>query len=620
MVKPFIDWEQVQKNIDNYGWAQRVHRQLHEYTAGWMKRYEDSVERIAGWGHYYFCSECFVKLPFEPDVPDEHKCTSCGHRNEGSEYDEAWNYLYRDEVAKTVFYAGVLFQLNKDQAYVEWIRKVLRFYSEHYDELEVRVPSNFVGKIAGINLCDAVNVIWLLQGMQLVKDELTETELELYKSKLFLPEAELLFGQSRIINNIPCWMMSAVAMIGMFFKEEEWLDKAVLSEFGLINQLSKGVTREGFWMEGSFHYHFYCAEPFLYVLQFAKQYGVKLPSIEETVLRMYQYPVQIAFRNGRFPNPNDGWPLVSFSAYAGQYEWMNTLHPDPSLEHALSISYDNYYMPSFAFGGMCDSHPDGWVQRLLFGKDHYEKLEMGLLPSRCDDHIKFSMLRNEQVELFVKYGFHQRNHSHPDTMNIEICLAEDPVSYDISNTGYGSQLFREWQRKSVAHNTVVVDRHDQVERASGIVEYFDETDNSAKFRANDVYEGVDYVRSLELDGLQLKDTFVVQSDDEHTMDWLFHCAGEQTTDFVTAPCDPIGTEDGYHHLLDLRRFATDDKWEVRWELADKTVVLEMEAEPGTEVYLFRGYEYTAEKTRAGVLVRRQGAGTVFQATYTMKLK
>lgn len=616
MIKPFVDWKQVQDNIDRYDWARHIHSQLADYTHGWMERYADSADNIAGWGHYYFCSECYNKLPFEPDAPCVHYCVSCGHYNAGTDYDEAWNYLYRDEVAKTVFYAGVLYSLNKNNAYVDWIRKVLQFYSSHYESLQVRVPKGFIGKIAGTDLCDAVNIIWLLQGMQLIREELTEEELQEYKEKLFIPEAELLYSHSRSINNIPCWMMCAVAMIGMYFKEEDWVDKAVLSDYGLINQLSKGVTREGFWLEGSFHYHFYCAEPFVYVLQFAEQYGIKLPSISETVLRMYQYPVEIAFRNGRFPNPNDSWPLAAFSAYAGQYEWMNALYDDSCLEHALSISYNGYYVPSFAFGGMCDTHPDGWVQRLLFGKDQYSRLEMGMLPPRCDDHIEFCMLRNKQVELFVKYGFHQRNHSHPDAMNIEICVDEDPVSYDIANAGYGSQLFREWQRKSVAHNTVVIDGRDQEERVRGRVEFFDAASNEARFRADGVYAGVNFIRSLELNGLQLKDTFTVESKQARTMDWVFHCEGELKTDFTAVPCPPLGTEDGYQHLLELRCYETSAAWEVRFELEDKTVVLAMEGEPGTEIYLFKGYEYTAEKIRPGVLVRRKGAGTVFRSAFT----
>lgn len=581
-----------------------------------MERYDDSPDRVAGWGHNYFCGQCYRRIDFDPDRPSVHRCAHCGRVNEGEAYDEAWNYLYRDEVHVCVFYAAVLYRLHGDQHYLEWIRRVLRFYAGNYERFRVRVPEGYVGKIAGIDLCDAVAMVWLLQGMLLVKEVWSEEELLEWKRDLFLPEAELLYSHSRSIHNIPCWMMCAVGMIGLFFDEGELIDKALHSEYGLANQLKRGVTEEGFWFEGSVHYHFYCAEPFVYLLHFGRTFGVDLPDVQETVKRMFTYPVGLAFRNGRFPNPNDGWPLVSFSAYAGLYEWMNALFPDPSYEHALSFGYGEHYRPSFAFGGMSDSRADGWVQRLLFGRPSYRRLEQAGAHSRCDRDIPFCMLRNDRVEAFVKYGFLQDSHSHPDIMNIELAFMGDIVSYDISNSGYGSALFREWQRKSVAHNTVVVDGKDHETRGKGAVERFDGA--SCRFRAADVYPGVDYIRELQLDGFELRDTFEVSSGEERVIDWVFHCAGRFEPGFTTAPSPSPGAEEGYQHLLNVRRCDTDEAWEARWRLPDKTLTLRMAGSPGTEIYVFDGYEFTAERQRPGVLVRRRSRGAVFRAAFTFR--
>ncbi|MHA6483479.1 heparinase II/III domain-containing protein [Paenibacillus sp. strain BS8-2] len=612
-----ISWEKVRHRMENFEWARSIHNQIAEQTEEWLIHYEDHPNRVSGWGHHYFCSQCFTKIPFVRAQPTHHICDSCGFSNFGSKYDEAWNYLYRDEVNKTVFYAAVLYRLHGDSKYVSFIRRVLSFYSDHYTELKVEVPNGYVGKLVGIDLCDAVGVIWLLQGMQLVKEQFSSEELEKYKVNLFLPEAELLYSHSLSINNIPCWMMSATAMIGMFFEEESFFNKAINSEFGLANQLAKGVTKEGFWLEGSMHYHFYCAEPFLYVLQFAQEYAKEIPDMQETVKRMYQYPVQLAFSNGRFPNPNDSWPLVSFSAYAGQYEWINAMYEDSSYEHALSCSYGELYIPSFAFGGMCESTPKGWIQRLLFGKDRYESMPEDRRLSRCDSDIQFCMLRHEAIELFIKFGFHQRNHSHPDALNIELAFDQEVVSYDLSNSGYGSTLFREWQRKSVAHNTVVIDGVDQTARPRGTVERFDPLNNEARFRCNEVYPGIDYVRELKLQGESLVDQFSVITNEEHTMDWVFHCAGELHPSFSVAESASPGDKDGYQHLLDVRWARLDTDWEVQWRTGNKIITLQMEGSPHTEVYLFRGYEYTSEKQRPGILVRRRGKGTLFHALFTM---
>lgn len=612
-----LEWETIRQTIAHSPWAEAVYRHIRAKTEGWIAHYEDGPDRVAGWGHNYFCGRCFVRIPFRANERGVHRCAACGHDNEGAAFDEAWNYLYRDETHKTVFYAAVLHRLDGDERYVHFIRKVLRLYSEHYEQFRVNVKSGLVGKLAGLDLSDAVGVIWLLQGLQLIKEQFSDAELDVYKRRLFLPEAEMFLDHSDRIHNIPCWMLCAAAMVGMFFGEEAPLQRALYGEFGLERQLREGLTREGFWLEGSFHYHFYCAEPFAYLLGFARIYGVELSALREQAKRMYTYPVEMAFRNGRFPNPNDGWPLVAFSSYAGQYEWMNmACGGDDRLEHALSLSYGEHYVPSFISGGMCESTPNGWVQRLLFGKDEYRRGAAPRLASRCDADTQFCMLRRGELEVFMKFGFHVRSHSHPDAMNIEIGWGRDIVSYDISNSGYGAALCGEWQRRTISHNTVVVDGRDHEARRKGGVEWFDEAENRCRVRSNDVYGGVDFVRELAVDDGQLEDTFEVISGETHQYDWMFHCAGELEHAFAAERTEsPPGSDNGYQHLLNVRTYATDGNWEVRWRLPDKQVILRMEGCPGTRIYLFEGYEYAADHIRSGVLVRRTAATTVYRANY-----
>ncbi|UVI32805.1 heparinase II/III family protein [Paenibacillus spongiae] len=614
------DWQAVREKIKSHSWAEQIVNQIKPQTDWWAAHYEDDPARVAGWGHHYFCDKCFASLIFDPEKPNEHRCSGCGQLREAQEADDAWCYIYRSTVGSQVFHAAVLYNIYEDPAYLAFIRKVLAFYCDHYGTFQVRTPPGQEGMFSGTDLTDAVTVIAMLKGLELVKEELTGEELETYKHRFFLPEAAFLIEKVGCTPNIICWMKAAAGMIGLFFNERIWCERAAEGEYGIKKKLSDGLLPEGFWYEASFHYHFYCADGLTYYLAFCKLYGYDFPEMEDALLRMYRYPVRYAFPNGEFPNPNDGWPLLSFDNYAHQYEWIRQIQDEAPFRYALA----HCYRTSAADGKTANI---GGIDRLLFGREWGGvKLAEGHLDrylpdgkSTFDPDIYFGLLQSGEASVFLKYGFVLRGHSHADIMNIEIFLQDEVISRDISNSGYGSDLFREWQRKTVAHNSVMVDKQTQPNRPTGQMVAFDQEQNSCFASAKDVYPGIDFARRLQLFPDRLEDEFEVQASgddqDEHVIDWLFHCSGEVESKLAFAKSAQPGDADGYQLMLDVSRCDTDEDWEVSWRLPDKTLTLHMAGSPGTSVYLFRGYEHRLDRTRWGVLVRRTGRSTSFNAVH-----
>ncbi|GGD56972.1 heparinase II/III domain-containing protein [Paenibacillus nasutitermitis] len=614
------DWQAVKDKIKAHTWARQIVENIKPVTDRWVAHYEDDVSRVAGWGHHYFCDHCFAGLIFDPEKPSEHTCSGCGRPRVAQEVDDAWCYMYRSTVCSQVFYAAVLHHLYGGPTYMAFIRKVLSFFSDHYGMFNVRTPPGQEGRFSGTDLTDGVSVIWLLNGMELVRDEFTMDELETYKRRFFLPEAEFLIEKVGCTPNIICWMKAAAGMIGLFFNERQWCELAAEGEYGIKKKLSDGLLPEGFWYEASFHYHFYCAEGMTYYLAFCKLYGYEFKEMEEALLRMYRYPVKYAFPNGEFPNPNDGWPLLKFGSYAQQYEWIRNIHDEPAYRYALAQCYDRE-----------DSGHEntniGGVARLLFGRNWEEErfpeeLRGSDLPdgkSEVDPDIYFAMLREGDAAVFMKYGYVLRGHSHADIMNFELFFKDEVISRDISNSGYGSDLFREWQRKTIAHNSVMVDTLNQPNRPTGRIVEFDQDRNSILAAADEVYDGIGFSRRLQLHEGLLKDEFQVIPApghvEEHTFDWMFHCSGEPQSDLPFTKTDPPGEEDGYQLMLETASCDTDQDWEVSWITADKRLTLKMEGSPGTTVYLFKGYQHRLDVMRWGVMVRRRGTAAIYKAEY-----
>lgn len=600
------DWQAIRGKTDVFPWAKQILVENKTKIDWWVAHYEDDPARTAGWMHHYFCKHCAVKLSFDPAHPHKHKCSKCGKLRQDQEADEAWNAAYRSGAGTHIFDAAVLYKLYQDQTYLNFIRKVLAFYAEHLEAFKVRTPEGYEGKFSGINLSDAVTICWMLNGMELIKEEFSAAELEMYKNRFFFPMAEFLHTKKGGTPNISCWMKSALGMIGLFFNEHKWCSLAANGEEGIKRMLSEGLLPEGFWYESSFHYHFYCAEGLTYYAVFCELYNYDFSKFTDSIRKMYRHPVQYAFPNGRFPSPNDGWPLLSFSKYAHQYEWIRNIYDEAPYRYALSKSYN--------------SDHKGGLARLMFGTDWKDEVPTRpVRQSRYDKDIHYVMLQNEQASVFMKYGFVLRGHSHADVMNFELFVKDEVISSDISNSGYGSELFREWQRKSIAHNTVIVDQKDQPNRPNGKMIDFNEDQNSCWVAADDVYPGIDFTRSLRLCSDKLDDTFRVNSAaadaEEHTFDWLFHCSGGLECSLPMQSSALPGTEDGYQLMKDVQSCELDSDWEISWVLPNKQLKLSMKGCPGTRIYIFKGYEHRSDLMRWGVMVRRSGSQAKFEASY-----
>ena len=601
-----IDWTQIKELISTDEWASEFFEQMKADTAEWITSYSDDPARKAGWGHDYNCQTCSARLAFDITSPSAHSCPACGKMNEGTKLDEAWNNMYRGRANQQVMTAAVMHRLEPDPRYPAYIRKVLDLYADEYDRFENRaVAMRFQGKIMNQHLDDAVAMMTIMLGVEIVRDELTAEELDRYHRDLFKREAELFDFFATRIYNIPAWIKCAEAMIGVMFDDEALVERAFNGKYGILDQLRRGVTADGLWYEGSTHYHFYALQPLCYLLlacQWRDFELAELPEVRETVERMLEYPLALLFRNGQFPNPNDAHPMLRLDNYATQYECASALFDNALFRQAC--------------GQLYRGENKGGLWRLLFNRwPESDKVGDYGSVNYADGYM--AMLRSDVAEVFIKYGTHTRLHVHPDIMNIELAFEGEVVAADLGTGGYGSNLFAEWQRLTPSHNTVAIDMASQHSIADGTVESFDPEAGSLRVTAKGIYDAVNYTRQLRVVDRQVEDRFEVRAYEEHTVDWFFYCLGNLRCEYDTRPLTSLGEENGYQHLLDIRCFETDEDWSVDFVLSDKTVRVSMAGAPGTTVHLVNSPMDSTTHTRPGLVVRRQAASTDFETCYAL---
>lgn len=602
------DIELVRRRVATEDWAIRLLDNARAEAASWATRFSDSPARVSGWGHDYFCSACSSRLVFDLDKPHEHLCSACGRVNAEEKHHAVWVATYRGRLASALFGTALLYRLEGGDQNLRFVERALLFYADHYDEFAVHGGWVAKGKIMWQSLDEAVFAIGLLKTVELLGDAMAPATMDRLHRGLFRPLSLFVTGQPEHLLNIRLWIRSAVAIAGLVFDDRELETLGLEAEGGVRDLLAQAVTADGLWIEGSLHYHFYALNALTELCHFAAIHGRRDAAIDEAARRMYGVPLDLAYRDLSFPNPNDGWPDIGVATYLAQYELAQKLFPDSRTAGVLSrvLRDPSRRTPSTLLFVSPETLEGPERAGLQEGSLH--------LPA-----MNFVKLCRGELSVFFRYGFRTRAHAHFDRMALEI----HGFSPDPSNVGYGSALHRQWYMTTLAHNTVVVDGRNQAAFHPGDCLDYDES--RVRARASEVYTGVSFERELRIGEDLLEDRFLCESDEEHTYDWVFHGRGELETLGAWEPAEAGFPENGYQHLSAVRRAPELPEHgppvALTWRHPDgRTLRLELDLRdvPAAQLFRFLSVDNPPTARREGVLVRARGRTAEFRATFTVR--
>ncbi len=600
---------------------------MREEVTKFCAEFHDSPDYLSEWGHNYFCPEDGERLIFDFDRPQEHECELCHTVYKNKTFDNVWRYFYRNHAILTLMKLAVLYKMEGKQEYLDDYKRILGFYSDHYVEFALHAKDHIVedvtydiggaGRLMPQGLNEAIVAIRTIISLELLKDDIDAEFVEGLKKNLFEPMTEILKPQINRIHNIPVWLNSAVGVIGLYTKNEELLDLVFNGEFSINEQLKQGVTEDKFWYEGSIHYNFFLLEGVVDLMAFCELHGQEFASkgvVEEMLLAAYNY----AFDNDIFPNPNDGWPNVTLKSYEYVYCLATKVF---GVDSEVGNIYKNILANKRARVEFPLSKPYYYKNEISFERmiclpdiDIESRTEIKRT-SKCFQGSYFGMLKNDNVNAFMKYGHRGPSHAHPDKMNIEVMIKGESLSRDLSNTGYASKLCNEWHRQSVSHNTVIVDGANHVSMEGGTVLEF--TDSICHALVKDVYEGVDYTRRTEISETGFTDAMTVESKETHVYDWFFHSEAELVTEVAGEAADMGFTENGYKHLIDVKKLDVDaDELVLEWKLADTTLVSTVDTR-GKEVFIAQTYDNPVSRHRTAIILREKTTVAEFKAVWTI---
>lgn len=628
-MKYFSDLETIKRLDKNGEVYNEMLNSMNKEVTEFACNFKDDSSKMSEWGHNYFCEEDGGRLIFDLEKPHSHVCEICGREYKGQMFDNVWVYFYRNTAIVTLLKSAVLYKVRGEERYLDYIKNILSFYAEHYEEFVIHAKDKVIddltydvggaARIMPQALNEGIILVRIINALEMVKDEIGKEFLDKINTQLFIPATKLLKVQLIRIHNIPCWINSALGIVALFTENKELLDEIFNGEFGIRNQLKQGVTEDGFWYEGSIHYNFFLLEGVTNLLLFTKLYDYEFGEEENIIKGMFKSAYYYAFDNDILPNPNDGWPNVNLKTYSYIYHIATKIFGEDSeignfLKNIESGKLERGTIP---LSKPCYFDNNIALERLIFNPAlNFDSMEKIKRSSNNYPSSHYGTVRNDKINVFYKYGHRGPSHAHPDKMNIEVMIGDLILTRDLSNAGYAARLCNEWHRMSVSHNTVVVDGINQVSMEGGKVLKF--TDSSLHATVDNVYEGVDYTRKIDLLEAGFNDEFNVTSSEKHTYDWFFHSQAKLLSELKYETADLGYNENGYQHIKDVQRVLSDsDSIVLEWELDGILIESEIDL-TDKEMYIVQTYDNPVSKFRTSIILREKSNNAVFKAVWNLK--
>ena len=498
------------------------------------------------WMHWYVCPDTGRHLEFHP--PNHNVCPDTGKEYSGAPIDQVVNQLKNDELGEDAVTLGLAYRFANKPQYAKGAAMILRAYADQYGHYVLHdnynKPDNPHGARAYSQTLD--EAIWLIEltwTYDLIRGsgELTAEDKTHIENDLLLASAATVGkAPKEATPNIQSWVNAAVAAVGYELHDAALVHYGLDGPLGFRHQM-KAFVKEGFWTEGAWGYQFYAMRPLTMTAQMAARHGTNLWQEAPALLSLFHGPLGVTLPNGALPAFNDSHE-VDLYAQAGLYEV------------AFAATYDKALLPVIEQHGRLNR------EALLFGVEKLPLTDASANKSAIFPEAGYATLRAPKGRLTVitKFGEHGGGHGHNDKLGFILYDGDRTLGIDPGTQLYGLPLHREWDKMTVAHNTVGVDETVQAPSTGKLIDWRAEPGWTAVTEdAGPVYPYAALRRSILVTEEYVLVVDIDHSLDgaSHTFDMTYHNVGTEQvlTHQASATFEGIGKRDGYQYLKDASR-------------------------------------------------------------------
>lgn len=545
----------------------------------------------------YTCPKHGVELLYEEFRPFEHRCPA--DTNEiysGGKYDMAWAGWYNRLLGTDLVWMGMLYNVYGDQRYAEAGREILTKFADLYlsyttDNTILGPAHVFFGTLSesfwGVDMACGYDLLYNYGGF-------TPADRKSLKEKLFYPLAAITQQFPETASNRQLWYNNVSAAVGFLYGDRALIDFAIEGKYGFRWQLGSALPESGFWPEWS-GYHFVALRGMICLAEMASHNGYDLYHMEiagRSMKNMFDAPFLLIQPNYEFPRSKDsgGGSLLEYAPF---YEVGYAVYRERKYLGLLNLTHlkrgTQVVGESSALGkapepvSMFDIDPGLPRDTLAI----YPEQSVNLAGNG------FAILKDStsRTYLYLDYGILGGEHGHPDRLQMGYYAGGRNWIVDPLNESYMNPSLQLWYRRSIAHNTLVVDQTDQA-WTNGYGNFFGALPSFqvASGGSTTEYHGVKLTRTLIQIGDYFLDLFDAESPDVHTYDLPLHSFGDLTLEGLNLerqPIDMFGNKPGipgYDQLTDISKCETDSSFQGVFTDKGVHLMVRVIGEPGTQVF------------------------------------
>ncbi len=544
----------------------------------------------------YTCPKHGVELLYEESRPFAHRCpVDTNEVYAGGKYDMAWAGWYNRLLGTDLVWMGLLYNVYGDRKYAEAGREILvRFadlYLKYTTDNTILGPAHvFFGTLSesfwGVDMASGYDLLYNYEGF-------TPADRKAVKENLLYPVALITQKFPETASNRQLWYNNVSAAVGFLYGDTSLIDFAINGKYGFRWQIGSALPESGFWAEWS-GYHFVTLRGMICLAEMARHNGYDLYHAEiagRSIKSMFDAPLLLAQPNYEFPRSKDsgGGSLLEYAPF---YEVGYAVYGDRKYLGLLNLSHlkrgTQVVGESSALGkapepvSMFDIDPD-------LPRDSaavYTERSVNLAGNG------FAILRDSTLRtyLYLDYGILGGEHGHPDRLQMGYHAGGRNWIVDPLNESYMYPSLQLWYRRSIAHNTLVVDQTDQA-WTNGYGNFFGALPSFqvASGGSTTEYHGVKLTRTLIQCGDYFLDLFDAESPDVHTYDLPLHSYGRLSLDGLNLerqPIDMFGNKPGipgYDQLTDISKGTTDSSFQGVFTDGGDHLMVRVIGVPGTQV-------------------------------------
>lgn len=479
-------------------WGKKIVANMNNEITKRRKYPLEVPEEEGGHFHEYFCPMHNLQFTFQWNKPRAHYCSACNREwIDNKHYDWAWIYEVHMKNKDYLYQCMYLYLVTGKQKYADYIRSMLLDYASKYNDWfehnSRRKPTDqHSGKAFAQSLDEANWATKVAMAYTAIKPTLSKTEIQTIEEGYLKPAASLLLH--RLANaNWQMWHNSGLTALGIALENDSIIDVAINKDgYGYHSLIAKHKNNDGWINEGSPHYHYYPLEALLFTAYAVRCRGINL--YDKDLHDMLTEPVKGTYPDLSFPAHSDGWYGANLLSQSVLYEMANARYDDSLLKQVLEIIYAR--KERLDPEALLNNHAINVSDKKMI-QQSYSFGTSGFCLLRCDART-----------VVLKFGGEGIGHGHPDKLSITIHDGNNELISDFGTSGYGVLDYLKWYKRSLSHNTVIVDAKDQKKSIGKLLRFIPRPDGGyAEAETITAYPGVEMRRSLDLKGRQLQDIY-----------------------------------------------------------------------------------------------------------------